>query len=116
MMNFLKLDKIIQNIHYYFQDDHFGVGEALNEHAYGLPLVARGKHFVHLNSVEPFSSTWRRNTAQELYLSPMVMFQSSEQSLEEWINSDLGMKSFSALNIEGFPSEVNLMTIENWDE
>ena len=46
----------------------------------------------------------------------MVMFQSSEQSLEEWINSNLGLKSFSALNIEGFPTEVNLMTIENWDE
>ena len=30
-----------------FKDDHFGVSEALDEFAFGQPLVARGKHYLH---------------------------------------------------------------------
>ena len=35
-----------------FVDDRYGVGEALDEHAFGLPLVARGKHLLFLGSQE----------------------------------------------------------------
>jgi lysosomal alpha-mannosidase len=35
-----------------FVDDRYGVGEALDEHAFGLPLVARGKHLLFLGQQE----------------------------------------------------------------
>ena len=66
--------------------------------------------------VEPVNPVWRRNTAQELYLAPLVLFQRIDLSIDEWINNNLGSKEFSVLNIEGLPTQVNLMTIENWEE
>ena len=35
-----------------FVDDRYGVGEALDEQAFGLPLVARGKHLIFLGNQE----------------------------------------------------------------
>ena len=33
-----------------FVDDRYGVGEALDEHAFGVPLVVRGKHLLYYGS------------------------------------------------------------------
>jgi hypothetical protein len=35
-----------------FVDDRYGVGEALDEHAFGVPLVARGKHLLFAGPAE----------------------------------------------------------------
>merc|ERR1719189_230772 len=79
-----------------FKDDHFGVGEALDEHAFGEPLVARGKHYI--------CSTWnqgsgctnfRRTKAQELYMGPLLMFQSTSLSMDEWFNLEQKPKNFT---------------------
>ena len=35
-----------------FVDDRYGVGEALDEQAFGLPLVGRGKHLIFLGNQE----------------------------------------------------------------
>ena len=95
-----------------FKDDHFGVDEPLDEHAFEVPMVARGKHLVYKN--EQDNSIWRRLKSQEFYMGPLVMMHSGifGSSLEEWLEK--GIKEFSVLNQE-LPENVHLMTVENWD-
>ncbi|RXG60191.1 Lysosomal alpha-mannosidase, partial [Armadillidium vulgare] len=81
-------------------DDAFGVGEALNEQAYGVGLVARGRHLVlhsqiksglsaplpdniHLLTLEPWSSpgTW--------LLRLENFYEVNESSLSESVDVDL---------------------------
>ena len=91
-----------------------GVGEGLDEHAFGEPLVARGKHYIHKNAQD--NPTQRRLGAQELYMGPLFMFQSTELSLEDWMNSIQGKKEFSMLKTGlVLPESIHLMTVENWD-
>ncbi|KAF4532290.1 hypothetical protein B566_EDAN015704 [Ephemera danica] len=57
-------------------DDNFGVDEALDEHAFGAPLVARGKHLVILGSrtTSPTAmSLQRKITLNKLILAPWVL-------------------------------------------
>lgn len=100
-----------------FRDDHFGVGEPLDEIAFGQPLVARGKHLVRVTEDDSSSSSkWRRLTAQELYMGSIVMFQRTQTILDEWLLAD-GQKEFSMLTDEApLPLGVHLMTVERWDE
>lgn len=98
-----------------FKDDHFGVGEALNEMAFGQPLVARGKHYVHLDQDTSSASQWRRTKAQELYMPTMVMFQRTDHTLDEWLSLDTGDKELSLINVGQLPDNVHLMTVERWD-
>jgi lysosomal alpha-mannosidase len=51
-------------------DDGFGVGEALNETAYGQGLVVRGRHVLVLQPPES-SALIHRTTSQQLYMSPL---------------------------------------------
>ena len=70
-----------------------GVGEALDEHAFGEPLVARGKHYIYKNDQD--NPTQRRLGAQELYMGPLFMFQLTELSLEDWMNSEQGIIKYA---------------------
>ena len=97
-----------------FRDDHFGVDEALNELAFGQPLVARGIHHVYKSQQD--NPEWRRLKAQELYMAPIVMFQPVDLELDEWIDLDKGQKEFSMLKYRMSPNVTcHLMTIERWD-
>ena len=97
-----------------FKDDDFGVFEALNEYAFGSPLVTRGKHYILRSDHD--APIKRRQKAQELYLGPITMFQSTEISAEDWIADNLRSKEFSALRKGlGLPASLNLMTIEFLD-
>ena len=55
-----------------FNDDAFGVGEALNETAFGVGLVVRGKHRVMLTN-SPDAELESRIEAERMLLKP-VMF------------------------------------------
>ena len=91
-----------------------GVGEGLDEHAFGQPLVARGKHYIHKNAQD--NPTQRRLGAQELYMGPLFMFQSTPISLEDWLSLEQGKKELSLLKTGlALPDNIHLMTIENWD-
>ncbi len=97
-----------------FKDDHFGVGEPLDEHAYDVPLVARGTHYVYRFHQD--NPVWRRSKAQELYMAPQIMLQRAEQSLQEWLALEQGNKTFSAVaRPEALPSVIHLMTVEKWN-
>jgi hypothetical protein len=52
-----------------FVDDRYGVGEALDEHAFGVPLVARGKHLVYAGPLE------QGNKSIPLICVPECLFQ-----------------------------------------
>ena len=61
-----------------FNDDAFGVGEALNETAFGTGLVVRGKHVLF-----PCDDTWdtceyqSRLHAERMLMKPVMMFGSN---------------------------------------
>ena len=55
-------------------DDAFGVGEALNEVAYGDGLVAAGKHVLLINNDEQRFNEEHRIQAMNLYHEPLIIF------------------------------------------
>lgn len=89
-------------------DDAFGVGEALNETAYGEGLVARGSHWLVMND----NAKVIRPLAQRKAHPPIITFVPTELSVEEW------SKSFHmevSLLSRDFPPNVHLLTLEPWD-
>jgi hypothetical protein len=68
-------------------DDGYGVGEALNEMAYGTGLVARGRHIVIVgNSTEtPTTIARQRQLIQSRnVLAPWLVFTPTQLTLQEW--------------------------------
>ena len=94
-------------------DDKFGVGEALNETAFGVGLVVRGKHVIDL-SVDRSGEEWRRKKMRESYLQPLVMFQ--ETDLEPEDIAGLGANWEHGWIQEELPGNANVLTLETWDE
>ncbi len=64
-------------------DDAFGVGEALNETAYGDGLVVRGTHFLILGD-KTNSMKMARSLSHELYKQPQISFIPTSLSFSEW--------------------------------
>ena len=60
-------------------DDAFGVGEALNEKAYGKGLVAVGKHVLLVDEEEQSFNEQHRIKAIELFHEPMLIFGDLQQ-------------------------------------
>ncbi|XP_001866193.2 lysosomal alpha-mannosidase [Culex quinquefasciatus] len=100
------------------RDDAFGVGEALNETAYGLGLVARGKHYLLFDTVKEskmVSVQARERFLQNQVLTPAWKFLSdaSDFDFESWQSSF--NNAFSALS-GSLPLNVNLLTFEPWKQ
>ena len=76
------------------QDDWFGVGEALEEEAWGAGLVARGQHSVLAGT----SLAAARLRQQELVLPPRLSLLGAALSLETWLSA--GAEPYSALSGE----------------
>ena len=72
-------------------DDWFGVGEALQEEAYGAGLVARGQHTILAGASLPAA----RLSQQESVLSPRLSLLGAALSLEDWLSA--GVQPYSAL-------------------
>ncbi|RXG61086.1 hypothetical protein Avbf_12273, partial [Armadillidium vulgare] len=88
-------------------DDAFGVGEALNEQAYGVGLVARGRHLV-LHSDSATSDCdfgcQRRTLAEEILLQPIITF-SDPSTFTTVMKSGLSAP---------LPDNIHLLTLEPW--
>lgn len=58
------------------KDDAFGVGEALNESAFGEGLVATGKHYIHLGNIKTDANFIENEKLQtvEIALRPWLTF------------------------------------------
>jgi lysosomal alpha-mannosidase len=89
-------------------DDRFGVGEALNETAYGEGLVIRGRHiFV----VQPPASSalYHRVGSQQLYMHPLATYSLVQQSYADY--SAAYRQTWSALT-DTLPLNVHLLTLD----
>jgi lysosomal alpha-mannosidase len=67
------------------KDDGYGVGEALNETAFGVGLVARGRHLLKQHASGQEAARWRRTNTQEGYLRAPVFFIPTDITLNEWV-------------------------------
>jgi len=85
-----------------FNDDAFGVGEALNETAYGEGLVVRGKHKLLLCTTD--CETKSRMIAEKQLMKPVLFFGQYCSNLKE-----------SSSSIE-LPAGIKLLTMERWSE
>ncbi|GFS23846.1 alpha-mannosidase, partial [Elysia marginata] len=89
-------------------DDCKGVGEALNETAYGRGLIIRGKHYLLLEQVTKAARQYRP-LAQEVFLRPQITFSRVQSSPQEYFKTFRG--NFSGLFSE-FPPNLHLLTLE----
>ncbi|XP_034129784.1 lysosomal alpha-mannosidase-like isoform X6 [Drosophila guanche] len=90
------------------QDDGYGVGEALNEQKYEKPLIARGKVYLILNSVEE-STKVERLAEKEIHLPFWKFFSSHSQ-----VNRNAAAKPLADFNV--WPQSVHLLTLEPFSE
>ncbi|XP_034669856.1 lysosomal alpha-mannosidase [Drosophila subobscura] len=86
------------------RDDGYGVSEVLNEQKYEKPLIARGKVYLILNSVE--ESTKVERVAEKEILLPFSMFFSKGSSQ----SSSAVAKTVPSF--DDFPQSVHLLTLE----
>ncbi|XP_059093937.1 lysosomal alpha-mannosidase-like [Tigriopus californicus] len=92
-------------------DDAFGVGEALNEEAFGEGLVVRGKHWLQVSSSAEASAKNHRLRAQQAFMDAQISFTPTSLSFQEW-KSRYNME-YSALQ-NPLPYNVHLLTLEEW--
>ena len=87
-------------------DDHWGVGEALNETAYEKGLVARGKHYLLFDFDSNEAHRRTRLLANEIYAQPLITFdhENNKFKKEERYNKKVPIS---------LPENVNLMTLES---
>ncbi|XP_064076019.1 lysosomal alpha-mannosidase-like [Vanessa tameamea] len=99
-------------------DDGFGLEETLNEEAFGVGLVVKGKHKIffgnHKQEVEGLSFAERATQlARKWTLEPWLFMTSGEKiSRRKWQN--VRNKRFSALRIHGLPRHIHILTLEPW--
>ncbi|CAF4002973.1 unnamed protein product [Adineta steineri] len=93
-------------------DDNLGVGEALNESAFGQGLVIRGKHFLNIDLPQT-SALYHRIHSQELFMSPLVTFALINSSYMNY--SSLYHQTWSALS-DILPSNIHLLTLDQLNE
>ncbi len=95
-------------------DDAFGVGEALNESAFGQGLAARGKHWLQLALDGKEAERRHRFAAQQKFMDAVTTFSSAGGlSFEQW--SKKYRMYGSALNDKAkLPANVHLLSAEEW--
>lgn len=91
-----------------FFNDGGGVGEALNETQFGKGLIARGKLYLVLDSVEEGNTVAERVTEKELFL-PFWKFFSKATDIKK-------AATISIPDFNGLPLSVHLLTLEPFTE
>ncbi len=89
-------------------DDRFGVGEPLNETAFGEGLVVRGKHIL---IVQPPTSSalYHRVGSQQFYMHPLATFGLTQLAYADY--SAAYRQTWSALT-DTLPLNVHLLTLD----
>ncbi|XP_046463564.1 lysosomal alpha-mannosidase-like [Daphnia pulex] len=94
-------------------DDHFGVGEPLNEPGDGPGLVVRGTHYLLVNPSlagnHPVSLI--RPLAQQMFMRPWMSFSATSLSFTNWKNNFRTEKSGLRAPL---PDNVHILTLEPW--
>nr|CAD7445524.1 unnamed protein product [Timema bartmani] len=96
-------------------DDAKGVGEALNEIAYGEGLIARGRHFVFAGEIAGSNNVslaaQERLLAQRILLAPWVFISQGSSDQTRSVNR----KQFVGLT-NSLPENVQVLTLERWTD
>ena len=101
-------------------DDAFGVGEALNETAFGQGLVVRGKHWLQLSIGKSTASRRHRLKAQQVFMDVLLSFTPTELTAAEYKNlfesqSSPNKKTFNSTMLrDPLPDNVHILTFEPW--
>merc|ERR1712192_39478 len=90
------------------KDDYFGVGEPLEEQAFGQGLVARGSHLL----VRHSELSLVRKLSQEQVLRPQLSFFATSLTLDGW-NSLGSNRIYSALARQ-LSSPIQVLTFSRW--
>ncbi|KAG7212847.1 hypothetical protein KM043_002203 [Ampulex compressa] len=98
------------------RDDAFGVGEALNETAFGTGLIVRGTHYLFGGSTKKLDALTlkEKNLALELELRswPLVM-PIEHDAINTWCNMSKLQNSALA---KVLPPNVHILTLEPWKD
>ncbi len=89
-------------------DDALGVREFLNETAFGVGLVVRGKHILSIERPDS-SAFYHRVASQHLYMQPIEIFALTQQTYNNY--SSVYRQTWSALN-DTLPLNVHLLTLD----
>jgi len=89
-------------------DDSLGVGEPINETAYGTGLVIRARHFLLVEPPET-SALYHRPTAQSLFMSPLCTYALPKLPYANY--SSNYRQTWSALT-ESLPYNIHLLTFD----
>ena len=89
-------------------DDSLGVGEALNESAFGEGLVVRGRHFL-IAEPPASSALYHRVGSQRLFMNPLATFSLPQSSYANY--SAAYRQTWTAL-ADTLPLNVHLLTLD----
>ncbi|XP_049857125.1 lysosomal alpha-mannosidase-like isoform X1 [Schistocerca gregaria] len=97
-------------------DDAFGVGEALNETAYGKGLIARGQHYIVAGAIKTFKNislaAQERMLIQQKVLAPWIFLAPADDiCFEQW--QETYKMEYSGLK-KSLPPNVQILTLEQW--
>jgi len=90
------------------KDDYFGVGESLEEQAFGQGLVARGSHLL----VRGSELSLVRKLSQEQVLRPQLSFFATSLTLDGW--NSLGSKRIYSALARQLSSPIQVLTFSRW--
>ncbi|XP_071865397.1 lysosomal alpha-mannosidase II isoform X2 [Bombus fervidus] len=96
------------------RDDAFGVGEALNESAFGEGLVVRGSHYIIGGSIQNLDelAVKEKTLARQLLLRPWSFIQSIEKNSS--VPTPHAPNSQGTGLAKSLPQNVQILTLEPW--
>ncbi|XP_033225120.1 lysosomal alpha-mannosidase-like [Belonocnema kinseyi] len=95
-------------------DDCRGLGQALNETAYGTGLVARGEHSLIIGRQSDAFVIQEKNEAIRLSLRPWIFITPLEsKSYDDW-KKNYKMQSFGLA--KALPPNIHILTLEPWKD
>ena len=89
-------------------DDSLGVGEALNESAYGQGLVVRGRHLLIAERPDA-SALLHRVGSQQLFMHPLATYALTNQTYTDYSNAY--RQTWTALSTQ-LPLNLHLLTLD----
>ncbi|CAK1546529.1 unnamed protein product, partial [Leptosia nina] len=98
-------------------DDGFGLEETLNEEAFGVGLVVKGRHRIYFGNsqdVDDLSFSERASQlARRWMYEPWVFMAPGEKiNRRKWQN--VRNKRYSSLRLHGLPRHIHIVTLEPW--
>ncbi|CAF4957219.1 unnamed protein product [Pieris macdunnoughi] len=98
-------------------DDGFGLEETLNEEAFGVGLVVKGRHRIYFGNTQEvddlsFSERAAYHSRKWLYEPWVFMTPGEKINRRKWQN--VRNKRYSALRLHGLPRHISIVTLEPW--